>query len=262
MGTESGVERHALARAGVELPNHAIGQSFEMTTAAALPPLLREPVPQRVGSRNGIEIAARREKHLCSYQVGFSRRTRRRKVRGLDDGNDRIVGQIPHRNVARNEVGNVSPGAVGGDGNALRILAGIDAAGGRGCRIVQINIPRRIGIHRKGQPAIGADGEFDEQITGGGDGVSGSLAKLAGKGDAPRIGKEKFSFAWFRVLRAQMQIKNAKIDGRCGIGAADHIDEGMRVQAEAQRTCGRRRDVGQIRRLTANDDILKLVRKR
>src|SRR5205085_10262247 len=72
MRTKSCVEWNAFAGSGVELPNHAIGQAFEMATAAGLPTLARKTVTQRVGSGNRIEVATRREKHFRANQVRFA----------------------------------------------------------------------------------------------------------------------------------------------------------------------------------------------
>src|SRR5205085_2658775 len=61
---ESRIERHALARAGIELPDDSIGEALEMATGAALPAFTGKAISQRVGAWNIIEIAARREKDL------------------------------------------------------------------------------------------------------------------------------------------------------------------------------------------------------
>src|SRR2546425_10673587 len=70
--TERRIQRHALARAGVELPDDAISQALEVATGAGLPAHCREPVAQGISAGDGIEIPARGEKHLRADQVGFS----------------------------------------------------------------------------------------------------------------------------------------------------------------------------------------------
>src|SRR5206468_3099425 len=77
---EAGMERDALARSRVELPNDAIRQALEMATGAALPAFARQAVAQGIGAGYRVKVSARGKKHLGADEVGFALRAGRRQI--------------------------------------------------------------------------------------------------------------------------------------------------------------------------------------
>jgi len=190
--TEGGVERDAFARAGAELPDHAVGKSLEVTTGAILPALAGEAVAQRIGARDRIEVAARGEKHFRADEIGFTCRAGRRQIGGLHRRDDGVVGQIHDGDVAGNKIGDVGAGAGAVDDEALGILARVGAGGEWIGRFVSVNVTRGVTIARERQLDVGADVEFHEEVAAGGNGIRSAASNLTGKGNGPRVGEKRF----------------------------------------------------------------------
>ncbi len=103
--------------------------------------------------------------------------------------------------------------------------------------------------------------QFDQHVAAGGNDVSMARAARAVERDPPGVGEKDAALARLRVPGAKMEVGRGQVGRRGPVHSADHIEEGVGVEIEAQRPAGGGGDVGKIGAVSANDDALELVWK-
>jgi len=154
----------------------------------------------------------------------------------LDGGNDGVGGKVDDGHIAGNEIGDISDGSEAVNGDALRILSGIGAAGSWVVWIVQVNEPGSIAVHGEPEGPVGSHIQFNQKVACGGNGVGCAGAKLSGERNGPGVGKEMLHLSGFGIARAEVEVEGAEIKWGTAIGAGDDIDEGMSIQVETKGT--------------------------
>ena len=255
-------EVHGLPRAGVEGPDHSVGQPGRMAAGAILPAFGGKTIVGRDGSAGRtLEVPARGEEHLRSHTDLLGQRSRSRKTgrpHHLDHG---VGGEVDDGDVAGHVVRRIGACAGGVDDNAERVLAGVEAGRRRIRRIVQIDVAGRIPIDSEAQQAVHINVELDEEITARRRDIGLADAALRREGDRPGVGEEQPDLARFRIACAEMQVEERQVGLCARADAGDDVQEGLRVDVELQRPRRRGCDIGKVAAVAAQHDALQLVRE-
>ena len=139
------------------------------------------------------------------------------------------------------------------------------AARGRVGGVVEVDVARRVLVAGEADAPVGRDVELHEQVAVGRHDVGVAAAALVREGHRPGAGEEQLLLARLGLLGAAVEVQEA---ARAGVAlasradAGDDVDEGLRVDVEAQRAVGRGGDVRQEGVPAADDDALQLVGER